>query len=339
MGQGAIAFAAELGEDVITIEENRDNAEDNNNILNIENESLRNALKHNLELSENEEIRLDMMKNITVLDLSGFNVTSFYELKYCENLEVLNISDSNVDVSEFSFIYDLPKLREIIARRVYIGDLRVFENMKSLERLDISENHIIDISPLYNLVSSGQLKSLNASNQLLSECCWRESVGEAIELPLLLKGINGNKLWMDTKFEGASYDNENNILKVMFDENTPIIVNVEFKDLAVFEGVDYNYSGVIDVYLEAEHNSEDNADEEVDKEATDLNTTIDNNAESTITTNTSSKDNNNNNKSNNKKNNSTTKVQKTGDVGLVSTIGISISSLIGLVVSRKRKKN
>ena len=70
-------------------------------------------------------------------------------LRYCKNLMALDIGHN--DVTDLSFLYDLPKLKVlIVAINRNLTDCTPIGSLKDLEYLELFSNNISDISPLAN---------------------------------------------------------------------------------------------------------------------------------------------------------------------------------------------
>ena len=73
----------------------------------------------------------------------------FSVLKYCWNLMALDIGHNNV--TDLSFLYDLPNLRVLIVACNAVEDITPIASLKNLEYLEIFKNKVTDISPLKEL--------------------------------------------------------------------------------------------------------------------------------------------------------------------------------------------
>lgn len=70
-------------------------------------------------------------------------------LKYCKNLQALDIGHNSV--TDLSFLYDLPDLKVlIVACNINLHDITPIGSLTKLEYLEIFKNDIHDLSPLAN---------------------------------------------------------------------------------------------------------------------------------------------------------------------------------------------
>ncbi len=72
----------------------------------------------------------------------------FKYLKYCKNLQALDVGHNSV--KDLSFLYDLPKLKVLILACNNIRDITPVGSLKDLEYLELFKNDIYDISCLTN---------------------------------------------------------------------------------------------------------------------------------------------------------------------------------------------
>ena len=161
------------------------------------------AIRKSLGISVDTKITIELLGTIEELDISNLSVSGILELKYCINLEKINISDSTI--CNLDILSLLPKLKSITARRCGIKDVRIFAAIKSLEYLDIGENRISDISPLYENIKSGNLKYLNAGDQVINMGTYVTQKSDYIDIPLSLKGIDGNYVDITSMVNYATY--------------------------------------------------------------------------------------------------------------------------------------
>ncbi len=77
------------------------------------------------------------------------NQNQFKYLKYCKNLQALDIGHNSV--TDLSFLYDLPDLKVlIVACNINLHDITPIGSLTKLEYLEIFKNDIHDLSPLAN---------------------------------------------------------------------------------------------------------------------------------------------------------------------------------------------
>lgn len=80
---------------------------------------------------------------------TGHNERHFKYLKYCKNLQALDIGHNYV--TDCSFLYDLPHLKYLIlACNINLKDITPVGSLKELEYLELFKNDINDISCLVN---------------------------------------------------------------------------------------------------------------------------------------------------------------------------------------------
>ncbi len=73
----------------------------------------------------------------------------FRILKYCWNLLALDVGHNNI--TDLDFLYDLPRLRVLIAACNHLSDITPISALKDLEYAELFKNEIRDISPLTGL--------------------------------------------------------------------------------------------------------------------------------------------------------------------------------------------
>ena len=95
---------------------------------------------------------------------TGHTDLDFSVLKYCRNLQALDIGHNKV--TDLSFLYDLPHLKVLILALNNISDITPIGSLKELEYLEIFRNYITDISPLANCKN---LVDLNLCNNTISD--------------------------------------------------------------------------------------------------------------------------------------------------------------------------
>ena len=97
----------------------------------------------------------------------------FAILKYCWDLKALDIGHNNV--TDLSFLYDLPDLRILILAANQVTDITPLASLKKLEYLEMFKNRVEDLSPLKELT---HLMDLNLCNnrvknlEVLGEMPW-----------------------------------------------------------------------------------------------------------------------------------------------------------------------
>ncbi len=158
------------------------NGEENNDeVVNIADDNLREAVLEKLDKEHEDEITVDDMEGITSLDADNREVEGLAGLEYAVNLEKLDLSNNIIDniealsdleklevlylernrVSDISPLADLGDLRFLVLQHneiSHIGPLSVLEN---LEWLSLVGNQISDVSPLDSLENLNVLHLLN----------------------------------------------------------------------------------------------------------------------------------------------------------------------------------
>ena len=77
-------------------------------------------------------------------------------LKYCKNLQALDVGHNKVD--DLTFLYELPQLKVLILACNKITDITPLASLTELEYLELFKNKITDLTPLTGLT---RLKDLN----------------------------------------------------------------------------------------------------------------------------------------------------------------------------------
>ena len=95
---------------------------------------------------------------------TGHTDVDFSVLRYCRNLQALDIGHNKV--TDISFLYDLPHLKVLILALNNISDITPIGSLKELEYLEIFRNYITDISPLANCEN---LVDLNLCNNTIRD--------------------------------------------------------------------------------------------------------------------------------------------------------------------------
>lgn len=103
---------------------------------------------------------LGELTGLTHLNLRGNRVGDLTPVGQLNALEYLNIH-SNHRVTGFRAVAELDNLRTLIARGVPIGaDIQAIENMVRLERLNIRDAGVTDITPILSLIAQGALSEV-----------------------------------------------------------------------------------------------------------------------------------------------------------------------------------
>ncbi|MFW5828114.1 MAG: leucine-rich repeat domain-containing protein, partial [Alkalispirochaeta sp.] len=125
---------------------------------------------------------IEMLPNLRRLNLSGNRVEDVEPLTSLTRLTMLDVQDNyiaNLEAVNFHRLADLPELSELVLRSNResahpedpdgvrrISDISVLSEFRSLEVLDLANNHVEDISPLSRLES---LRVLNLQGNRLTE--------------------------------------------------------------------------------------------------------------------------------------------------------------------------
>lgn len=304
---------------------------------------------------------LSSLKNLKELDLSYNIIWDLSPLSNLTNLEKLNLDCNYIsDLNPLANLVNLKELSISESKYMSIGDIKeeeykitnlnVVRNFKNLETLILSNNRLSDLSFLEGVT---QLKSLDLSNNAISDITYLKDLinleylnlsfnkiynfaglpkinyisglvlrgqkivlpdkvvknGEDIVVDNIFKDVYGDAIDINLISENGEYLKESNTIRW---KSLSVLssLNYGFEGTVKIAGKDYAYSGTVDQYMYYE----DGAQEENNKQ--DYSSTTTN--KTTTTTKKSS-------------------VPKTGDVGTLSMIGISLTSLVGLVLSKKRK--
>lgn len=282
------------------------------------------GIRENLGLGENDKITKSLLATIKELDLSDYGIASVYELQWCTNLEKLDISNAN-SIYSYEFIENLPNLKEVIAVSSDIYSIESFAKIPNLEKLDVSDNHIRDISLFDEKIKSGKMKSLIASNQSIVLDRSFDRKYDKVETSIVIDGMY-DPVKIESLNDQAVYDNANNNLIITW--NTPKeeqFMYLDFEDTIKLDTTEYEYSGTITVYFSffGEENKDDNQEavkpqEDEKSETGNQNSTTQQNTQ--VSTNTKS-----------------AKSQKTGDASMALPLTAALTSLAGLGIFGKRK--
>lgn len=126
-----------------------------NEIVNIPDANLKKVLNKVLNQSENDDITLEQLENITEINAVNSGISSIEGLQYCKNLKYLELMHNRI--RDFKPIENLSNLEGLDVAGNRISDLKVFKNLKSLKFLDVSRNSITKIEGLEELSNLEQL--------------------------------------------------------------------------------------------------------------------------------------------------------------------------------------
>ena len=114
------------------------------------------------------EIRTDMTAFSTLHTpqegLKYHTSEEFYGLKFCKNLEALDVGHNAL--TDISFLHYMPKMKVLILACNHITDLSVLSELKELEYIELFSNRFTDITPLAELTN---LRDLNLCNNKISD--------------------------------------------------------------------------------------------------------------------------------------------------------------------------
>ena len=118
----------------------------------------------NLNISNGSITSIDTLKNLTMLkgiNLDGNKILDLSPLNNKQNLEVLSLSDCNINNNQLKSINSLNNLKEIDISNNNITSIESLNNSKNIVYLDVSENEIKDISSLSQF---NKIEDLDISN-------------------------------------------------------------------------------------------------------------------------------------------------------------------------------
>ena len=118
----------------------------------------------NLNISNGSITSIDTLKNLTMLkgiNLDGNKILDLSPLNNKQKLEVLSLSDCNINNNQLKSINSLNNLKEIDISNNNITSIESLNNSKNIVYLDVSENEIKDISSLSQF---NKLEDLDISN-------------------------------------------------------------------------------------------------------------------------------------------------------------------------------
>lgn len=138
-------------------------------IVEFKDENLKEALVKYYDTNQDGEMSVDEMESITNIGMIGGyeqpkNVSKIDDLKYCINLQKLNLSNNNVE--DISVLSNLTKLETLNLSGNNVKDISSLNNLTNLNSLDLSNNNIMDISALSNLIN---LKFLDISRNNIED--------------------------------------------------------------------------------------------------------------------------------------------------------------------------
>lgn len=241
----------------------------------------------NKELGQDPDSKITelQLKSITSLDLSSKNISNISGLEYCTNLKELNISHNNIvdfkplanlrrlEYLDISYNYlaslkieercysgsidlyclnGLLNLKVLKAKSAAISDVSFMSNMAKLEQVNLSENYILDISPLLYILEHDSIKSLDISNQYVMSGEIIKTKSETIDLKCDIGCINNKPEISDLSC--GKYMKDKNCIRVNANEifkNYPTegMITYKFKDPSKYTGKDFEFNGRVLYYV------------------------------------------------------------------------------------------
>ena len=143
----------------------------NNEIINIPDNTLKEILNDSLGQPSSSDITKDQLESITSLDVNNKAIYNLEGLQYCKNLVSLRLHGCSIrDITPLS---NLTKLKDLNLYDNQIRDISALSTLTNLENLILTYNKIIDISALNNLntlktlsINYNEITSINALKNL-----------------------------------------------------------------------------------------------------------------------------------------------------------------------------
>lgn len=125
-----------------------------------------------LDLTGGLGYRLDQLKSLTILDLSGNRISGALPYQLPPNLEQLNVGKNNLSGSSGNLPYSISGMVHLTYLNVSDNQLTgtisdVFANLKNLTSLDLSFNNLTGTLP-QSFSSLSSLSTLHLQNNMLS---------------------------------------------------------------------------------------------------------------------------------------------------------------------------
>jgi internalin A len=124
---------------------------------------------------------LSPQNKVICLSLGTLYIQGIHDLKINRFHEISILYLYKMDVKNFSFLSDLPKLDQLYIIRCYGSDFQSLKNLKGFTSLDLSSNNICDISFLKYLKD---LTSLDLSNNNISDISFLRCLNSLTSLKL-----------------------------------------------------------------------------------------------------------------------------------------------------------
>lgn len=258
--------------------------------------------------------QIENLKSLEVLELKESVIKDLSPISNLTNLKYLNLDYSkNPFYEELAYIKELKNLEELSMVGSSVKDVSFLENLTNLKKINLSKNYISNVSVFKELINNGNLTDLNLEQQSIFLDIDLEKK-DVITIPINVSGINGNNLEITALNEGITYLKDSyafqiDVSKSQFDYESCNEFPFEFKDTSSFEGVNYNFSGILVQYVEFKGEN-NNIKEE---------------------TNTESKVENKNKPS------TKTSTPKTADPGAIGVLGMLGVSLSTMILAKKKK--
>ena len=197
--------------------------------------------------------------DVTVLDLSGMELTDISALSACRSLRRLDLSRNQI--RDLSPLMDIRTLEWLSIKENQVTDLRPLMAMTSLRSIYADANLIQSAVPLGSLqelrelyLSANPLSDLSGLGKLSGlETLYLEDVGLTDEMLEALKSMNGLKLlsvYDNPALSGEAVDGLKSALKNCLIQHAPLVYSVEIAGQRIRRDVtelDLSNSGVTDL--------------------------------------------------------------------------------------------
>lgn len=129
------------------------------NIIQFEDKNLESEIKKIIGKSVNDEVTVSDALSITVLDLTGKNISNLEGIHYFTNIKMLKLGDNKI--SNLSPLSNLKKMDYLVLSNNQIKDLSPLSTLTDLTLLSVSDNKIESVDDLANLVKLSYLYFTN----------------------------------------------------------------------------------------------------------------------------------------------------------------------------------
>ena len=130
-----------------------------NDIIQFEDKNLESEIKKIIGKSANDEVTISDALSITVLDLTGKNISNLEGIQYFTNIKMLKLGDNKI--SNLSPLSNLKKMDYLALYNNQIKDLSPLSTLTDLILLSVSDNKIESVDELANLVKLSYLLFTN----------------------------------------------------------------------------------------------------------------------------------------------------------------------------------